>query len=337
MAKKIKFEKEIPSVFSLLRGVEVSDAEIEGVEVFEHGGVTIKSHLTKEEKTQGVNNLEKVANLYYGQVAKTTKNEIKFNFNIKFNKFNDRLYQVNNVDYYNEFNKKVNIENEKIKEALEKNSRYIAYNLINGRWLWRNKFIAEKIKITIKNKETMEEITIDNVLDIENDIKLNEKNGIINEIDTDTLNKVSNWIFEGFKNGKTVLDVTAILKVEKYMNAYPSELFKPEKKKIGKLEFGKEFYITPDTRKPALTFEKVWNALRTYDVWYTLYKEIPEPLSIEFKGGSLKFQEAFRDEKNDFRFVLNKFMNDMELTDEEMLYFIGCLLRGGIIADEKDK
>ena len=338
MAKKQKrFEKEIPSVFSLFRGIEISDAEMDGVVVFEHGGVTIKSHLSENEKKNNKIDKDKIVNLYYGEVAKTINDEIKVKFTFKPNKFSKRLSQANDVDYYKEFHEKLN-DNERVKEALKKNSEYIAFNLMNGRWLWRNKMIAESVKIVITNEKENEKIIIENALDIDNDIMLNENNEIVNNIERNNLKKLAEWIYNGFQTGNNVLKIEAILKVEKYINAYPSELFVPKKKKItSQMDFGKEYYKTPDTNKPALTAEKVWNAIRTYDVWYPEYDEIKEPISIEFKGGSLKFQDAFRNSKSDFRFVLNKFMNDMDLNDEEMLYFVGCLIRGGIIADEKEK
>ena len=326
---------QIPSVFSLLRCVEVSDAVIDGVKIFEHGGVTVKSHLSNEEVNNDAYDANNATNLYYGEVAKTVTDKVTVTFSLKLNQFGKSLYQTNDVEFYKNFNEKISLKNERIEKAVKKISSYLAFNILNGRWLWRNKFIADKISISVDN-----DIKLDDIIHIDNDIKLNENNEIVNDLsekEKEALNQLSNKIFEGFRNGETVLNIKAELNAREYMNFYPSEVFNPAPKKIGQLKFSKEYYKTPDTHKPALTFEKVWNALRTFDVWYKDYENVKEPISIEFKGGNIKFQKLFRDNKSDFRFYLKKFMADEEMNENELLYFTACVIRGGIIADEKEE
>lgn len=325
---------QIPAIFSLLRCVETSDAIIDGVKIFEHGGVTVKSHLSNEEVNNDSYDVNNAMNLFYGEVAKTVSDKVSVKFSLKLNQFGKSLYQTNDINFYKEFNKKISLENEKIKEAVKKISNYLAFNILNGRWLWRNKLTADKISISI------DDINIEDIIHIDNDIKLNENNEIINDLsneEREILNRLSAKIFKGFQEGGRVLNIKAELNTREYMNFYPSEIFNPNPKKIGQLTFSKEYYKTPDTNKPALTFEKVWNALRTFDVWYADYDKVKEPISIEFKGGNIKFQKLFRNNKNDFRLYLKKFMTDEEMKEDDLLYFTACIVRGGIIADEKAK
>ena len=326
---------QIPSVFSLIRGVEVSDAVIDGVKIFEHGGVTVKSHLSNEETNNDVYNVNNAMNLFYGEVAKTITDKVTVVFSLKLNQFGKSLYQTNDVEFYKSFNEKISLKNEKIEKAVKKISSYFAFNILSGRWLWRNKLTADKIGISVNNN-----VKLDDIIHFDNNIKLNENNEIINglsEKEKEMLNQLSDKIFKGFQNGETVLNIKAELNTREYMNFYPSEIYNPAPRKIGKLTFSKEYYKTPDTHKPALTFEKVWNALRTFDVWYKDYENVKEPISIEFKGGNIKFQKLFRNSKDDFRIYLKKFMADEEMNENELLYFTACIIRGGIIADEKSE
>ena len=164
---------QIPSVFSLLRCIEASDAAIDGVKIFEHGGVTVKSHLSGDEVNNDVYDSNDAVNLFYGETAKTVSDKVSVKFSLKLNQFGKSLYQTNDVDFYKKFNKKISLENEEVKKAVKKISAYLAFNILNGRWLWRNKFIADKIKISIDD-----DISLEDIVYIDNDIRLNENNEI---------------------------------------------------------------------------------------------------------------------------------------------------------------
>jgi len=331
---------EIPKVFSMQRLVELSDAEMDNVAIFEKGGRTVKSHLSLEEqkklKEGEEDNLQdKIVNLYYGEVAKATDDEVIVSFDMKINHFENNLTQINDVNFYEIFKDKINTQNPDILNALKKISKYIAYNIMNGRWLWRNKAVADKITLDVDG------FILDNIMNIPNDIVLDKNNEIavnLSEEEKVFLDRLAEKIYNGWTNNGATFKVKAILKVSKNRNIYPSELFEPNPKKLNAktdMKMSKTYFRTPEG-KPAITFEKVWNAIRTFDVWHLKYQEVKEPISIELKGGTLKFLQMFRNSKTDFRHFLLEYLSNNKLKEEDLLYMVSCIIRGGMLATEKE-
>ena len=340
-------DKILPSVISFEKAVVTTDAEMENVELFLRGMRTL----------QDINSGNKgnVVNLQKSEYAIATKDTVTVKFKFKPLTVKNKLTQINDVEIYNKLQELY--KKEEFDKSLKLNSEYIAYNICNGRWLWRNKGLSNSVNIIIdiiKEEETKEikktfklnEIDIpDNI-----NIKKDTENILGNEIDYIGINEehggiikeLAEWIYKGFnEENNEYAEIKAELDVFEGMQVYPSELFlnQDEFLKIlkerydisaGKNEKIRLFYKTANNNKPALTDVKIWNALRTYDVWYDKYDVVGAPISIEITGGNLKFQEQLRNNNKIFKRLLEKYLKDKEFTADEWLYFTGCLIRGGV-------
>ena len=311
MAKKIN-EYEIPSVFSLRRSVETTDGIIDNVLIEERTFRTVKNFAGSKKENEN----KESSNIAKGEVAIATENIVNVNFDLKFLKLELKVENCNDVEFYKKFNEKLKEENQQL---LQKIAGYYAFNLINGRWLWRNRVIADGVDIEIKKyrygeEKPAETVVVKDADMLDLDIKLNENNKIVAKTDKEALEKVSGWIYEEIYWGKPYyLEINAKLYTEKGMQLYPSQLFVNGKE-------GRKFARVGD--KGAITYQKIGDALRTFDVWYKDYKELQEPIVVEFFGGSLKFQKNFRDKKDSAFTVMSKYINDEELSETERLYLM---------------
>ena len=190
--------------------------------------------------------------------------------------------------------------------------RYAA-NIINGRWLWRNRVGAEKIEITIKCGQ--ESVTVANGLDYS-----------LKEFELDnTVQKVATWIEKGL-SGKAfiLLQIEAKVKVGYGQEVYPSqELVLDTGNKKSKV-----LYQIND--KAGMHSQKISNAIRTIDNWYP---EADFPIAIEPYGAVTTMGKAFRQpkDKQDFYTLFDNWvLKGTQPELEQQHYVIGVLIRGGV-------
>jgi len=340
MAKKTNVKKILPDVISIMKSIDVTDGTFENCELIFKGIRTMQAQ--EGGKKEGNKNAKEdsVIALTMAEYYKALGDEVKVNFGMRITPLNmdDKLVQTNSVDFYHKFNE---VCDEAVQsENLRKNAEFIAYNILNGRWLWRNRDVAEDIKIEIFKGETKDKpfISYESVLDSTRDIVIDKESNVIDYektgMDKNAVEKLAEVILKGLTEEPVNLRIRATLKVIENQNLYPSQTFNPVKEEIGESPVSRRFYkiINKNGEKiPAISADKLWNAIRTYDVWFKKYEELKEPISIELLGGSVKFQNFFREPDEFFSTILAKKITKEEISENEEIYLIGCLIRGGAI------
>ena len=347
MATKKTKENKLPDVLSVEKCMEATDGIMENVMLHLRGLRTVQDTSNNDKNN--------IVNLQKSEYAIATDNTVTVTFKLTTVPLGiERISQCSNKDFYKQlkdlFSKK------EFDNALKKNSEYIAYNILNGRWLWRNKEIVESVDILIKDNIIGETIVELEDVNIPTNIRLDDNGNVIYENIPEevkeSIRTLSEILYKGFiGERKNVLEVTAILHTIEGEMLYPSqtvfntnerlkEIFNRYKINLDKKEGDniRLFYIVPGKNKPGLTSDKIKNALRTYDVWYPGYKDMQEPISIEITGGNLKFQEQFRSKKEQFSGMLKEaiFNDGKNIKEEDWLYMVGCFIRGGVPAEKKE-
>jgi len=220
-----------------------------------------------------------------------------------------------------------------------------AYNIANGRFLWRNRVGAENVKIVVKlNDDEDEKKSIDfNAYDFS--LKDFDKNR-----DNEDLKKVAEMIKAGLisneENSFVFLKVDAYVKLGKGQHVFPSqEMNMGEKKK-------KLFQLD---NCAALHNVKIGNAIRTIDTWYgdtmlikvkegkkdktkevDIESEIKYPIAIEPYGSVTQHGRAYRHKNIDLYSLMLNWVNDEEIENDQKYFIAGNLIRGGVFGGDSE-
>lgn len=205
--------------------------------------------------------------------------------------------------------------------GFEELAKRYAYNIANGRFLWRNRVGAEAIEVVVT-------LNTDTVL------TFNALEYPLNNFDkTDKqLEQLAAAIAESFKNPDQYLliKVEAYALVGKAQEVYPSEELVLDKND-SKDKKSKILYSVNNVA--AMHSQKIGNALRTIDTWYPEFIEHKMPIAIEPYGAVTNLGRAFRTpkDKNDFFTLFDKYATGGEMeNDEQKHYVIAVLIRGGV-------
>jgi len=210
-------------------------------------------------------------------------------------------------------------------ERFEELGRRYALNLANGRFLWRNRVGAEAVEIVVKDlineKEWIFDAKAFSIRTMEND-------------DTKVL-ELGQAVATALasKDDFLMLDVTCYAKVGKAQEVYPSEELVMDK---GQGKKSKVLYEVDGIA--AIHSQKIGNALRTIDTWYSEYETERRPIAIEPYGAVTNLGRAFRNpkDKEDFYTLFERFVTENDLTTEQKHYVAAVLVRGGVFG-ESDK
>ena len=204
-------------------------------------------------------------------------------------------------------------------------ARRYAANIVNARWLWRNRMGAETIRIQVRTQIDGKDQTLEFA-----DAKVHPLNHF--DWQTDGLNQLSDWIAQGLRGDAfVILYITAHTKVGYGQEVYPSqEMLINVKDKI--------LYSIND--KAGMHSQKISNAIRTIDTWYP---NAQFPIAAEPYGAVTTLGTAFRQpkEKTDFYNLFdNWILRDVVPSLDQQHYIISVLIRGGVFgeaAKEKEK
>ena len=196
-----------------------------------------------------------------------------------------------------------------------------ATNIANGRWLWRNRFVAQSIDINVSC-----------VFD-DKQIEFNFAGKKISTVNPTSQNeevvKLGQLIASAFR-GEIFLNiyVTAAAKLGYGHQAFPSEEMNLDDNKAGKELFH---------RRGVAGFHapKIGNALRTIDTWYPQSEDdaVNAPISVEPYGSVTSLGIALRQptDKADFYTIFYDWIeNDKVPTIENQHYVMAMLIRGGV-------
>ena len=194
-----------------------------------------------------------------------------------------------------------------------------AINIANARWLWRNRIGAEKIRITVSYTINEENNTL--VFDNAKDFSLNSF-----ETENDQINTLAQIIEQGFNNEQfVILYIEAHAIVGYGQEVYPSQELILD---TGKTKSKVLYHIN---NVASMHSQKIGNALRTIDTWYS--DDAQFPIAAEPYGSVTTLGTAFRQPKakKDFYTLFDNWvLNNAKPSLEDQHYVISVLIRGGV-------
>lgn len=211
------------------------------------------------------------------------------------------------------------IEEEKFSEL----GRRYALNLANARFLWRNRVGAEQIEVQVKDLKSKDVWVF------------NAKEFNIRSMDSVHKNvmnlgkKIADALAS--KDDFLMLDITCYAQVGKAQEVYPSEELVLDK---GQSKKSKILYAVDAVA--SMHSQKLGNALRSIDTWYSEYATENRPIAIEPYGAVTNLGRAFRTpkEKEDFFTLFDKFATGTKLNSkDEEHYVMAVLVRGGVFGE----
>ena len=219
-----------------------------------------------------------------------------------------------------------------------------AYNIANGRFLWRNRVCAENVEIQVTIKGEKEPL-IFNAYDFSlRDFEQGK--------DDEGLKKVTEAIKQGLmdETGEnfTSLKINAFVKLDEFQQIFPSQ-------EMNMGEKGKTLFQLHDCA--AMHNVKIGNAIRTIDTWYsdkaitkaegkdkveTVTIDERRPIAIEPYGSVTQQGMAYRPSKDDLYSLMLDWINEKnekKISDDNKKYVIANLIRGGVFSkgDNKDE
>ena len=203
-------------------------------------------------------------------------------------------------------------------ESLNLLSFRYAYNLANGRFLWRNRVGAESITIKIKADD---DVFIFNAYDFSlGDFEKPNDNAELNQL----AEKIAKGL-KGDAQSFVLIEVDAYVKLGHQQHVFPSQ-------EMNMGEKGKTLFQLEGCA--AIHNVKIGNAIRTIDTWYERYEEQGQPIAIEPFGAVTQIGDAFRKNKKegDLYSLMIDWVNNGDLTPEQQAYVVGNLVRGGVFS-----
>lgn len=232
---------------------------------------------------------------------------------------------------------------EKVKEFKESESihdlafRY-AYNIVNGRFLWRNRVGAEEAEIQVRLHNEENTLTF-NAYDFS--LKDFDRNK-----DEKNLQKVTEAIHKGLADDDdssfVFMQVDAFVKLGEGQHVFPSQEMNMNEKK-------KRLFHLDGTA--AMHNVKIGNAIRTIDTWYgetMLIKsegkgktemvtvDVRVPIAVEPYGSVTQHGRAYRPSKNDLYSLMKSWVNGGEIETNQQKYVVANLIRGGVFGGDSE-
>lgn len=241
------------------------------------------------------------------------KDTLKVSFSIRVIGNVGKPFACNNPNFQNAISECVQSYKE-AGEGLETLAFRYAYNIANGRFLWRNRVCAEKISIHVKTEAVPEGLWFNSYDFSLKDFGENAKH--------DNLVHLKDYICKGLKAGDdcfTFLEVDAYIKLGNGQHVFPSqEMNMREKKKV----------LFQLNKCAAMHNVKIGNAIRTIDNWY---KNAEFPIAVEPYGAVTQMGQAYRRSKDDLYTLMLDWLNGKDnVSNEAQNFVVANLIRGGV-------
>ncbi len=219
-------------------------------------------------------------------------------------------------------------------EGLKKLAIRYAYNIANGRFLWRNRVCAENVEIQVFLKGEENPLTFNaydfSLFDFET------------KKDNADLKKIAGIIYQGLmdETGENFssIKVNAFVKLDESQQIFPSQ-------EMNMGEKGKTLFKLNNCA--AMHNVKIGNAIRTIDTWYgnkalakaeggnkTELIDIKDkhPIAIEPYGSVTQRGLAYRESKDDLYTLMLCWVNNKEVSYDNKQYVVANLIRGGVFS-----
>jgi CRISPR-associated protein Csy3 len=336
--------KKLPGVLSFQRGLIVTDALFfnrdgaptpNPVEVIRHG---IRG-------TQNINKdtIKDVNNIQITDTAKTSPDAdgLMVRFSVRFLPLRSTLFACAGKDI------------QPVRQAIDRffdraehgsglievGNRY-ARNLLNGRWLWRNRSLAQHLTIRVWEEDALlAEVDAFSLSTRHFDAFTPAETAIGNRIAASLRGearvnlKIEAEIAFGFKGAVEVFPS------QNYIEGKPTGFARPLYK-VGHAEPIGDKTALRVMGQAALRDQKVSNAIRTIDTWYPTFASVGQPLPVEPQGASLDAQAFFRREKGAdgqkvSAFDLVRRINLVDPDSDDGKFLIASFLRGGVFSESE--
>ncbi len=246
------------------------------------------------------------------------------------------------------------VERAKNSDGLKEVAQRYVRNIVNGRWLWRNRIIAESIdiQVSIVQSKTKAEKKQDPQEILEN-FTFNALSYDLKSFDNPS--KDEERLAEVLLKNLTEEVSNLKLQIEAVVDfgmggieVFPSQNYLEDKPR----GFSRSLYqlnpILPKQQandnqflgQAALRDQKIGNALRTIDTWYPDFVDNHQkPIAIEPNGANLEGQIFYRvgkDKKTGKKasaFDILKEIAELDPNSNDGKFIIGCLIRGGVYSE----
>lgn len=327
----------MPSVLAFDRKLEPSDALMhsgnwenisddkawQAIELFERHNRAVKSNF-KQEVLDDEDELQKQiaeANLAWGDDAALSHEHdtLKVSFTLRVVSGLNIPSVCNKVEFEGAYRE---IIEDYIQSDMEELANRYAYNIANGRFLWRNRVGAQEIKISVKHQSLDDPLAF-------NAYEYPLKNTTSEDSSVTALTQL---IKAGFVNNEsTLLTIDAYACIGKGQRIWPSQ-----EMILNSVKGEKSRHLFSLNGVAAMHCEKIGNALRTIDDWYPKFTETQSPIAIEAYGSVTQRGVAYRSSKNDFKSLLLKWLNadnssSIEMNDKH--FVVAMLIRGGVFGE----
>jgi CRISPR-associated protein Csy3 len=297
----------------------------------------VRGTISNRLKTKGESDPAKLdaevekANLQHVDVAALPNNcdTLKVRFTLRILNGVGEPSACNNIDYRNKL--LAIVKQYQNQHGFSELANRYAYNLANGRFLWRNRIGAEAIDIRIhhvENGKTTKTWRFDAM-----QYSLRNFNNKSKE-----LAEASELIKSGLQGSRHVLlMIEAYVRIGEGQEVFPSQdLVLDEKKSSSKGQKSKILYDVNDIA--AIHSQKIGNAIRTIDTWYqTKDEDAIGPIAVEPYGSVTTLGKAYRQpkEKMDFYSLFDNWILKDEIPGDigNQHFVIATLIRGGVFGD----
>lgn len=349
----------IPDVLSFQRGTIVTDGLMSSITIDKEGNEKKLPIKVIRHGIRGVNSHAKkdnFSNIQQTESAKTHSNALglAIDFSYKTIPAKDLLFSCSDQVFRDSLNKFIDQFFTRGNQEFEEVCRRYARNILNGRWLWRNRILGEMfISVEVGTRKFTS--TGSRLNDFEN--YTDDEIGLANAIATGFLS--NNYLMTPLKvEGRVLFGFTGDVEVFPSQNmvgnkpkGFARSLYKvdmPSRKELqsimnsstkGGADAGEFMADIIEMGRAAIRDQKIGNAIRTIDTWYSKFSGIPIP--VEPNGANLEANQAFRDSKKlgDSANDIMRKMDSLVPTTEfqpEAAFLIAILIRGGVFS-EKDK
>lgn len=208
--------------------------------------------------------------------------------------------------------------------------RRYAFNLANGRFLWRNRIGAEQVEVRVQRLEN----GLPSSTWIMDALSLPLRSFDAPESKKQSVEELGALIAQGLR-GEThvLLQVTAFVRMGNGQEIFPSQELILDKGRGDKKS--KTLYAVNDIA--AIHSQKIGNAIRSVDTWYPGASELG-PIAVEPYGSVTTQGKAYRQpkEKMDFYTLLDNWMlKDKTPAVEQQHFVMAVLIRGGVFGDKE--
>jgi CRISPR-associated protein Csy3 len=206
-------------------------------------------------------------------------------------------------------------------------ARRYAFNLANGRFLWRNRIGAEQVEVQVAHLVggAAKETWIFDALSLS--LRSFEPRAKADE----ALDALASLIAGGLADEQHVLlEITAFVRIGAGQEVFPSQELILDRSRGDK---SKTLYAVGGIA--GIHSQKIGNALRTIDTWYDGADELG-PIAVEPYGSVTTQGKAYRqpkDKKDFYNLLDNWIIKDRVPELEQQHFVIATLVRGGVFGE----